>query len=145
YDNRDQRGGGRFDRGEHRGGEHRGGEHRGERRGDRAGYDNRRSQGSPLRGTPQGGGSEEPFVLPGESVAKYRGPAPSSPRFSASSAPVAEPELTERQPDVNESAPRGFKAQPSSAPPSTGGPRRSSGGLPRWLLAETPNAGEGAS
>jgi len=130
YDNRDQRGGGRFERsGEHRGSESRGGDR---------GYDNRRSEGPRHSGPPQqSGDTEEPFVLPGESLAKYRGKP-----IAASSAPVAEPEVHERQPEVNESAPRGFNTQPTSAPPSTNVPRRSSGGLPRWLLAETEAAGE---
>jgi Rne/Rng family ribonuclease len=130
YDNRDQRGGGRFERG----GEHRGGESRG---GDRT-YDNRRSEGPRHSGPPQqSGGTEEPFVLPGESLAKYRGKP-----IAASSAPVAEPEIHERQPEVNESAPRGFNTQPTNAPQSTNVPRRSSGGLPRWLLAETEAAAD---
>src|SRR5205823_12281657 len=85
----------------------------------------------------QSGSTEEPFVLPGESLAKYRGKP-----LAASSAPVAEPEIQERQPEVNESAPRGFKVPPANAPQSTNVPRRSSGGLPRWLLAETEAAGE---
>src|SRR5262249_53376969 len=106
---------------------------------DRGGYDNRRSEGSRHGGSqPPSGGSEEPFVLPGESLAKYRGrPAASSP------APIAEPgELQERQPEVNESGPRGFNTQAPGAPVATKVPRRSSGGLPRWLLAETESASE---
>jgi|tagenome__1003787_1003787.scaffolds.fasta_scaffold20973023_1 Rne/Rng family ribonuclease len=125
YDNRDQRGGGRFERG----GEQRRGESRGADRGPRP-------SGPPQ----QSGSTEEPFVLPGESLAKYRGKP-----LAASSAPAAEPEIHERQPEVNESAPRGFKVPPASAPQSTNVPRRSSGGLPRWLLAETEAAAEAES
>src|SRR5438105_8835800 len=51
FDNRDQRGGGRFERG-------------GESRGGDRGFDNRRSEGPSHSGPPQqSGGTEEPFVL----------------------------------------------------------------------------------
>jgi Rne/Rng family ribonuclease len=52
--------------------------------------------------------------------------------------PVPEPEPQERQPETNEPAPR-IPGAPQASSPATNAnvPRRSSGGLPRWLLAET--------
>jgi ribonuclease G len=96
------------------------------------GFDNRRPEGSRPSGFPTPGPSaEEPIVLPGESLAKYRGKPALAP-----AAPAAEPESQERQPEASESAPR-VGSQPTNAPPGGNAPRRSSGGLPRWLLAET--------
>jgi Rne/Rng family ribonuclease len=97
------------------------------------GFDNRRPEGSrPSGPSVPGPAAEEPIVLPGESLAKYRGKPALAP-----AAPVAEPEAPERQPEANEPASRGAGSQPTSAPPAGNIPRRSSGGLPRWLLAET--------
>ena len=100
------------------------------------GFDNRRPEGPrPTGPLAPGDAAEEPILLPGESLAKYRGKLAGA----APIAPVAEPEPQERQPEANESAPRGVSSQPAGAPSSTNTniPRRSSGGLPRWLLAET--------
>jgi len=116
------------------GGEPRGGESRGyDNRGQQSrGFDNRRSEG--LR---QGGPStpfestEEPVLLPGESLAKYRGKP-----LAASASPVAEHDSREAQTGPEESTPRAATIAPTGLP---GGPnlsRRSSGGLPRWVLAD---------
>src|SRR5205807_3306286 len=65
------------------------------------------------------------FVLPGESLAKYRGrPVPEA------AAPIAEPERIEQHNDPEEPQPR-VSGQPAPA----NAPRRSRGGLPSWLLA----------
>src|SRR5256885_1481322 len=78
---------------------------------------------------------EEPIVLPGESLAKYRGkPAPSA----------AAPAVEESQPHpIDPEAPRAA-AQPAGAS-TTSVPRRSSGGLPRWLLAESGSESDSSS
>ena len=115
-----------------RGHEHRGPQPRGfEPRGpEQRGYDNRRSE-SP-RHTPSGPSESEEVLLPGESLAKYRNrPAP---------APVAPPTQhppQERQPEVEESAARSTNIASTGTPSGANVPRRSSGGLPSWLLAET--------
>ena len=111
------------------GGESRGYDNRG---GQPRGYDNRRQDAprpsSPIAPTDT---TEEPILLPGESLAKYRGKpvaAPAPPR-------VVEHEVHEQQPEVEESSLRGSgSAAPAS--PSGGVARRFSGGLPRWLLAD---------
>jgi ribonuclease G len=81
---------------------------------------------------------EEPILLPGESLAKYRGkPAASS------AAPVVEQESI--APGNTESSRQlggpGSPAQPAAA---GGGPRRFTGGLPRWLLADAGAESEAA-
>src|SRR5262249_49179114 len=68
---------------------------------------------------------EEAFLLPGESLAKYRGKPPIE-----ASAPVVEAERFSPQPEPEEPQPR-VSGQPAPA----GTPRRSRGGLPSWLLA----------
>jgi ribonuclease G len=87
--------------------------------------------------------AEEPILLPGESLAKYRGKP-------AAAAPPVERIAHDEQPEVADledllpnralnAAPSILPpASPSAAPgaPGTGTPRRFSGGLPRWLLAE---------
>jgi len=97
------------------------------------GFDNRRPEGARPSGpsAPSSAG-EEPILLPGESLAKYRGKPTAAPV-----APVSEPEPQERQPDTNEPTPRIPGAPQAVSPQGTNVPRRSSGGLPRWLLAET--------
>src|SRR5579885_3614782 len=122
---RDQRGNeGRY--------EHRGYQNRGQSRGnfdrhdrsDRGGYDqrgneNRRPEGSRTAGA----ASEEEILLPGESLAKYRGRPAAAPLASI------EEDIHDVQPPATEEiAPRGGPVSP--------GPRRFSGGLPRWLLAD---------
>jgi Rne/Rng family ribonuclease len=116
------------------GGESRGGESRGyDNRGQQSrGFDNRRSDG------PRHGGSstpfessEEPIVLPGESLAKYRGKP-----LAASPAPVTEHDSREAQTGQEESLPRAATITPTGLPGSPNLSRRSSGGLPRWVLAD---------
>src|SRR6267154_575622 len=104
--------------------------------------DNRRAEGSrygapPTAPSAPSGSDEEPFVLPGESLAKYRGKP-------MAAAPPIEAETEEAQPEVRESMSRESMSRPAPVQPggtATGGnmPRRSSGGLPRWLLAEPGN------
>jgi Rne/Rng family ribonuclease len=111
--------------GENRGGD-RGYSNRGpENRGPRRDFDNRRSD-APRPSSPTES-TEEPFVLPGESLAKYRGrPVPEA------AAPIAEPERIEQHHEPEEPQPR-VSGQPALAPANA--PRRSRGGLPSWLLA----------
>jgi Rne/Rng family ribonuclease len=104
------------------------------------GFDNRRHEGS-RHGAPPAGSGEEPFLLPGESLAKYRGKPSAAP-----SAPIAEPDLREgRQPEGLDSAQPRILGSPSLGASPSGVPRRSSGGLPRWLLAETGSEPEASS
>jgi ribonuclease G len=121
------------------GDQQRSGESRGyEQRGPSRGYDNRRQEGSRSSGPASNGPAEEPVLLPGESLAKYRGKPSAAP-----SAPVAEPESRERQPELSESGSRPASSQPASGPgPNI--PRRSSG-LPRWVLAESGPESEAAA
>jgi Rne/Rng family ribonuclease len=110
------------DRGGDRGYSNRGYDHRGPRRE----FDNRRSEGS--RPSAPADSSEEAFLLPGESLAKYRGRPAAEPAI-----PAAAPEPLERRADPEEPQPR-VSGQPSPG----GAPRRSRGGLPSWLLAGAP-------
>jgi Rne/Rng family ribonuclease len=115
----ENRGGDRgIDRGS-RGYSNRGGfENRGRRDFDSRGSDVSRPS-SPAEST------EEPFVLPGESLAKYRGrPVPEA------APPVAEPERSEPQPEPDET-----QSRVPGKPAPLNAPRRSRGGLPSWLLA----------
>jgi Rne/Rng family ribonuclease len=107
-----------------------------ENRGGSRGYESRRQDdnryASPGRSVE---GADEAIVLPGESLAKYRGKPSAIPG-------EAEPEQ-ERQGGIQEAG----EIQPrvAGAPPSVGGARRSRGGLPSWLLAESgaqPPSGE---
>jgi ribonuclease G len=111
------------------GGDSRGYENRGAQP---RGYDSRR-QDAPRSSSPVAPiePAEEPIVLPGESLAKYRG----KPAAAAPPPPVAEHDVHELQPAVEENSPR---ASGIVAPVAPGGnvPRRFSGGLPRWLLAD---------
>jgi Rne/Rng family ribonuclease len=100
---------------------------------DSRGYDNRRPMGD--RGQ-SGPGPSEPreddIVLPGESLAKYR----ERPQ-QASAQPVVGREPEERQPNFEQQPARpGFGAQPS------GGPRRFTGSLPHWVLADNETASD---
>jgi ribonuclease G len=117
-----------------RGEKPRGFEHRGP---EQRGFDNRRPE-SPRSGpgsSAPSGAAEEPILLPGESLAKYRG------KPLTASAPVIEQEHHAPLADPEEATPPSVTLPPSAAPAGlpTGAnvPRRSSGGLPRWLLAET--------
>jgi ribonuclease G len=90
----------------------------------RGGYEDRRSHDRGPSGPPPNGG-EDDIVLPGESLAKYRG-RPQQPQ------PPVEHEPEERQPNFE---------QPIARPaigmqPPAGGPRRFTGSLPHWVLAD---------
>ena len=75
------------------------------------------------------------LCLPGESLAKYRGRPQQAPVE-----PVREQEPEERQPNFEQPAARpAFGAQPT-----TGGPRRFSGSLPHWVLADNESEAEAA-
>jgi Rne/Rng family ribonuclease len=100
--------------------------------------DQRRPEGSrfsPPAAPPSPG--EDDIVLPGESLAKYR----NKPAAAAPAPAVIEPEIHEPQPDLGEISSRS-NVQLGGAPSGGNLPRRSSGGLPRWLLAETGNEAE---
>ena len=75
--------------------------------------------------------SEEEIILPGESLAKYR----NKPVAAPAPVPVIEHEKHEERPAVEEITPRAAANLPAAAA-SGGVPRRFSGGLPRWLLAD---------
>ena len=100
----------------------------------RGGYEDRRPHDrGPSAPPPPAGGGEDDIVLPGESLAKYRA-RPQQPQ------PVAE-EPEERQPNFE---------QPVSRPavglqPPSGGPRRFTGSLPHWVLADNEAESEAAS
>jgi Rne/Rng family ribonuclease len=107
--------------GEFRGYDSRGGQQHG-------GYDNRRQEGPRGSASSSADITEETLLLPGESLAKYRG----KPVAAQSPVPVVEQESRD------ESAP---------SAPSGGGnvPRRFSGGLPSWLLADAATEAEAPS
>jgi Rne/Rng family ribonuclease len=99
----------------------------------RGGYDDRRSHDRGPAGPPPSAG-EDDIVLPGESLAKYRGRPQQAPQ-----PPVADPEPEERQPNFEQPV-----ARPAiGMQPPAGGPRRFSGSLPHWVLAD--NEAEAAS
>jgi len=121
---------------ESRGYENRGGQPRS--------HDNRRSEAPRSPGPSLANVTEEEIILPGESLAKYRG----KPAIAPTPAPIVEHETREEQAAVEEITPRATGNLPASAPSGSSAPRRFSGGLPRWLLAgagaeaEAPPAGE---
>jgi hypothetical protein len=123
--------------GQPRGSQPRGFEPRGS---EQRGFDNRRPETPrPPAGAPNDA-ADEPILLPGESLAKYRGKPMASP-----SAPVAEPESPKysEAPETPRSA--GGNAAPSQpAGPAGLAPRRFTGGLPRWLLADAGAESEAA-
>ncbi|MGB8473083.1 MAG: Rne/Rng family ribonuclease [Candidatus Acidiferrum sp.] len=129
---RDQRGG------ENRGGQPRGFEPRGPEHRD---FDNRRPE-KPRYGSSSApaDAAEEPILLPGESLAKYRDkPAAAAPPS------FVEPESREPQPEIEDTASRAPAGSSPALPSSalTGNvPRRFSGGLPRWLLADAGSEAE---
>src|SRR5258707_1107424 len=105
--------------------------------------DQRRPEGSRYSppADPASSGEDE-IVLPGESLAKYR----NKPMAAAVPAPaVIEQEIHEPQPDLGDSVSSRGNVQQAGTPSGGNVPRRSSGGLPRWLLAETGNEGETSS
>jgi Rne/Rng family ribonuclease len=105
----------------------------------RGGYENRRpGDRGPERGGERGPSApipsvEDEIVLPGESLAKYRSRPAATPV-----APVVEQEPEERQPDFTETPSR----PAVGLQPGGGVPRRFSGSLPHWLLAENEPGGE---
>src|SRR5438309_3089481 len=123
---------------ESRGYENRGGQPRS--------HDNRRSEAPRSPAPSLANVTEEEIILPGESLAKYRG----KPAIAPTPAPIVEHETREEQAAVEEITPRATGSLPASAPSGSSAPRRFSGGLPRWLLAgagaeaEAPPAGEAA-
>ncbi len=108
------------------GGESRGYENRG---GQPRSHDNRRSEAPRSPGPSPTNVTEEEIILPGESLAKYRG----KPAVAATPAPSVEHEAREEQAAVEEITPRATGNLPASAPSGSSAPRRFSGGLPRWL------------
>jgi ribonuclease G len=70
-------------------------------------------------------------MLPGESLAKYRGKP-----LAAAATPAAEHDSREAQTGPEESMPRAATLIPTGLPGNPNLPRRSSGGLPRWVLAD---------
>jgi ribonuclease G len=100
---------------------------------DTRGFDNRRNDRGP--GAPPERRDDD-IVLPGESLAKYRG-RPVPPPVE----PLGDHEPDERQPDFAEQP-----ARPAAAiQPGPGVPRRFSGSLPHWVLADTEAEGEAAT
>jgi Rne/Rng family ribonuclease len=88
------------------------------------------------------GSAEDDILLPGESLAKYR----NKPAAAAASTPaLTEPEIHEPQPGLADSISSRSNLQQAGTPSSANIPRRSSGGLPRWLLAETGNEADTSS
>jgi len=102
---------------------------------DSRGYDNRRGGDRGPSGPPES--REDDIVLPGESLAKHRGRPQQAP-----TEPLGDHEPEERQPNFEQPAGRpGVGMQPPS-----GGPRRFSGSLPHWVLADNePEAEDSAA
>jgi Rne/Rng family ribonuclease len=120
------------------GGESRGYENRGAQP---RSYDNRRPESPrPASTASSMEAAEEPILLPGESLAKYRG----KPVASSAPAPAVEHETHDVQPEPMENAPRASSPLPATGPGGGNVPRRFSGGLPRWLLAEGGTEAEGS-
>ena len=104
--------------------------------------EHRRPEGSRFSPPPSPASStEDEIVLPGESLAKYR----NKPAAVAPAPAVIEPEIHEPQPDLGDSISSRGNAPQSGTSSGANVPRRSSGGLPRWLLAETGNEAETSS
>jgi len=114
------------------GGESRGYENRG---GPSRGYDNRRQEGPRGTGPSSTETSDEAILLPGESLAKYRGKPQAAPAAAPPS--FVEHQSHDERPEAGETSPRAAGNAPAPGQGSTSVPRRFSGGLPRWLLAET--------
>jgi ribonuclease G len=137
----DSRGNEPRSQGQNRGAQPRGFEPRGAAQ---RGFDNRRpetprqSSASPV--APNFDAAEEPILLPGESLAKYRGKP-----IAASSSPVVEQESSKTSEAAENSRPATGSTSPSQ-PAAVGGvvPRRFTGGLPRWLLADAGAESEAA-
>jgi Rne/Rng family ribonuclease len=119
------------------GGESRGFENRG---GQPRSYDNRRPEAPHSSAPSVTNVTEEEIILPGESLAKYRG----KPAVPPPSAPSVEQETREEQTAVEEITPRSTANLSATAPSGSNVSRRFSGGLPRWLLADAGTEVEGA-
>jgi Rne/Rng family ribonuclease len=131
----DSRGNDPRSQGQNRGAQPRGFEPRGAAQ---RGFDNRRPetprQSGPSPAAPNFDAAEEPILLPGESLAKYRGKP-----IAAPASPVVEQESSNKTSDATEnSRPASGATSPSQPAAALGGvvPRRFTGGLPRWLLAD---------
>ncbi len=120
------------------GGESRGSDNRGAQP---RGYDNRRQE-APRSASPasSSGTTEEEIILPGESLAKYRG----KPAAAPAPAPVVEHEAQDQRPEAEEISSRAAGNLAPAAPSGSNVPRRFSGGLPRWLLADGGSEAEAA-
>jgi Rne/Rng family ribonuclease len=132
---------------ENRGGQPRGFEPRGPRQ---RGFDDRRpdnvrsaGQSTPADrsgATENIDAAEERILLPGESLAKYR----DKPAAAVAPQPVVEHETYEAPPEPEETPQRAPSTPPAGASNSGNVPRRFSGGLPRWLLADASSESEAA-
>jgi Rne/Rng family ribonuclease len=120
----------------------------------RGSYDSRGQQGrsfEPRDRRPEGSRYSPPpapvssgegeILLPGESLAKYR----NKPAAAAPAPAFTEPEIHEPQPDLGDSLSSRSNVQQTGTSSGANVPRRSSGGLPRWLLAETGNEADTSS
>src|SRR6266704_2487304 len=119
------------------GGESRGYDNRG---GHPRSYDNRRAEVPRSPAPSLTSVPEEEIILPGESLAKYRGKSAASP----APAPGVEHQMQEERPTVEETPSRPTGNLPVTAPGGGSVPRRFSGGLPRWLLADAGTEAEAA-
>ena len=95
-------------------------------------YDNRRPEAPRSSVPPASNVTEEEIILPGESLAKYRG----KPAVTPTPAPSVKLETREEQTTVEETTSRPTGNLPATAPSGSSVSRRFSGGLPRWLLAD---------
>jgi Rne/Rng family ribonuclease len=100
----------------------------------RGGFENRRPTDR-ISSAPTAPVQDDDIVLPGESLAKYRA-RPVPPPV----APVTEVEPEERQPNFEQAPSRPAAGQPAGS----GVPRRFSGSLPHWLLADKESEAEGS-
>jgi Rne/Rng family ribonuclease len=97
------------------------------------GFENRRPSDR-VPSAPVAPVQDDDIVLPGESLAKYRArPVPTP------VAPVIEVEPEERQPNFEQAPSRPATGQPAGS----GVPRRFSGSLPHWLLADKESEPQG--
>jgi ribonuclease G len=102
-------------------------------------YENRRPEAPRSPAPSVTNVTEEEIILPGESLAKYRG----KPAVAPVVAPIIEHETRDEQTAVEEITPRATGNLPATAPSGSNVPRRFSGGLPRWLLADAGTEAEG--